>query len=169
MSDDHVKLGDFGLSKDMGTSSFTDTYVGVRCLPCSAQKPTADTSDTVIHASGDIGREQVRHEIGYLELGLSGFRDVYLFVSPRLYELPRDPTHDEIAFCFGHYPTRAHHLGQVWQNPCASPSVLSRLEPGHQSDAQPECLFNSLSYLACTYVTSQQNDLQRKICSRWTR
>jgi hypothetical protein len=29
LSDDHVKLGDFGLSKDMGTSAFTDTYVGV--------------------------------------------------------------------------------------------------------------------------------------------
>lgn len=29
MSDDFVKLGDFGLSKDMGNSAFTDTYVGV--------------------------------------------------------------------------------------------------------------------------------------------
>ncbi|OCF38189.1 NEK protein kinase [Kwoniella heveanensis BCC8398] len=28
LSDDFVKLGDFGLSKDMGTSSFTSTYVG---------------------------------------------------------------------------------------------------------------------------------------------
>ena len=29
LSDDFVKLGDFGLSKDMGTSAFTSTYVGV--------------------------------------------------------------------------------------------------------------------------------------------
>ncbi|WRT70274.1 uncharacterized protein IL334_007272 [Kwoniella shivajii] len=28
LSDDFVKLGDFGLSKDMGTASFTSTYVG---------------------------------------------------------------------------------------------------------------------------------------------
>ncbi|KAK8853176.1 hypothetical protein IAR55_003878 [Kwoniella newhampshirensis] len=28
LSDDFVKLGDFGLSKDMGTSAFTSTYVG---------------------------------------------------------------------------------------------------------------------------------------------
>ena len=30
LSDDFVKLGDFGLSKDMGTAAFTSTYVGVR-------------------------------------------------------------------------------------------------------------------------------------------
>jgi hypothetical protein len=29
MSDEFVKLGDFGLSKDMGTAAFTSTYVGV--------------------------------------------------------------------------------------------------------------------------------------------
>jgi NIMA (never in mitosis gene a)-related kinase len=29
LSDDFVKLGDFGLSKDMGTAAFTSTYVGV--------------------------------------------------------------------------------------------------------------------------------------------
>jgi hypothetical protein len=29
LSDDFVKLGDFGLSKDMGGSAFTSTYVGV--------------------------------------------------------------------------------------------------------------------------------------------
>ena len=29
LSDDFVKLGDFGLSKDMGLANFTSTYVGV--------------------------------------------------------------------------------------------------------------------------------------------
>jgi serine/threonine protein kinase len=29
MSDELVKLGDFGLSKDMGNNAFTSTYVGV--------------------------------------------------------------------------------------------------------------------------------------------
>lgn len=28
LSDEFVKLGDFGLSKEMGTASFTSTYVG---------------------------------------------------------------------------------------------------------------------------------------------
>jgi len=32
LSDDFVKLGDFGLSKDMGTASFTSTYVGVSVM-----------------------------------------------------------------------------------------------------------------------------------------
>lgn len=32
LSDDFVKLGDFGLSKAMGSSMFTDTYVGVSCV-----------------------------------------------------------------------------------------------------------------------------------------
>lgn len=32
LSDDFVKLGDFGLSKDMGSAAFTSTYVGVSSL-----------------------------------------------------------------------------------------------------------------------------------------
>jgi len=32
MSDDFVKLGDFGLSKNMGTADFTSTYVGVSAV-----------------------------------------------------------------------------------------------------------------------------------------
>ena len=33
LSGDFVKLGDFGLSKDMAGSAFTSTYVGVSCAP----------------------------------------------------------------------------------------------------------------------------------------
>jgi hypothetical protein len=55
LSDDHVKLGDFGLSKDMGTSAFTDTYVGV-----SGRKPFIDATDgidPIVHATRNLGRE----------------------------------------------------------------------------------------------------------------
>jgi len=38
MSDDFVKLGDFGLSKNMGTADFTSTYVGVSSTPYNHRK-----------------------------------------------------------------------------------------------------------------------------------
>jgi hypothetical protein len=39
LSDEFVKLGDFGLSKDMGTASFTSTYVGVS--PCRVSQTSS--------------------------------------------------------------------------------------------------------------------------------
>jgi hypothetical protein len=56
LSDDHVKLGDFGLSKDMGTSAFTDTYVGVSCTG-PLWVDSTNGIDPIIYASGDLGRE----------------------------------------------------------------------------------------------------------------
>jgi len=49
LSDEFVKLGDFGLSKDMGTASFTSTYVGVsRYLPKFLE---TNQSDSFLHAA----------------------------------------------------------------------------------------------------------------------
>ena len=55
MSDDFVKLGDFGLSKDMGTSAFTSTYVGVRPRPGFSVLELNRIVDTAIHAARDPG------------------------------------------------------------------------------------------------------------------
>jgi len=69
LSDDHVKLGDFGLSKDMGTSAFTDTYVGVS--RSNLLIDSTNGTDPTIYASRDLGREPVRHKVRYLEFRVS--------------------------------------------------------------------------------------------------
>ena len=57
LSDDFVKLGDFGLSKDMGTSAFTSTYVGVSPHPLVHFKTYTllVCADASLHATRNIG------------------------------------------------------------------------------------------------------------------
>lgn len=52
LSGEFVKLGDFGLSKDMAGHTFTQTYVGVSLLSEDAEKSAhPNTPDTVVHAA----------------------------------------------------------------------------------------------------------------------
>jgi NIMA (never in mitosis gene a)-related kinase len=53
LSDEFVKLGDFGLSKDMGTAAFTSTYVGVG-PPCTTLISSTEVSQTPLYMPPEI-------------------------------------------------------------------------------------------------------------------
>lgn len=80
MSEDFVKLGDFGLSKDMGTSMFTDTYVGVSTIPCLRDGGVLIRVDTSVYAARDLIGEPLRHKVRHLVARLCFARNVYFCV-----------------------------------------------------------------------------------------
>ena len=70
-----VKLGDFGLSKQLGYAALTSTYVGVsivQILPNHRALMLYSTiSDAILHVARTNQRKGLRHQVRYLELGLS--------------------------------------------------------------------------------------------------
>lgn len=63
--DGKLKLGDFGLSKQMGPATFANTYVGVGDLVHVDVAPAdhAAPTDAVLHVARNVEREGVRYQV----------------------------------------------------------------------------------------------------------
>jgi serine/threonine protein kinase len=67
---DMLKLGDFGLSKNLGGQTFTQTYVGVSSLFLRDRGQSdrlLHSSDATLHATGDPAGKSIRHKIRHME------------------------------------------------------------------------------------------------------
>jgi hypothetical protein len=73
-----VKLGDFGLSKQLAQASFANTYVGVRgfCLEGRCHVGTNVSIDAVLHVTRADARKGIRFQVGHLVVRVPHLRTV---------------------------------------------------------------------------------------------
>lgn len=89
--DNCIKLGDFGLSKQIAAQAFASTYVGVSAYQSTIFFLSLITAyillDPILHVSRTYERKIVWFKIGYLESWLSGLRIMRPKVRKDLYSL----------------------------------------------------------------------------------
>lgn len=71
-NDDNLKLGDFGLSKMMGPSTLTNTYVGVShqndfTSDMALRADHVPAIDALLHVPRDVDGKVLRYEVRHLE------------------------------------------------------------------------------------------------------
>lgn len=128
LSDDFVKLGDFGLSKDMGNAAFTSTYVGVSQ---SGSTLTSLTQQTPLYMPPEIlqeNRYDTKSDIWSL--------GCLVFELCTLAYVPNTPiecvTEDlKITLLERSDPRGAHPYGQVWSTTSNTRPYLSTPQACH--------------------------------------